>query len=725
MAVAVGFWVLGSLVVTLRERIVRHRPDDYLHENLVSRVDFIYVDTQREAVLRQVARESAPRAYREAAESFDELERALLQLPEQASRVPPEQLPPAMRFDAGTLAALKNVHTERRDAWQGWVRGYAETLREHRRKGGLVILAAEDYQLEKRALTRTALRIYGNDGSVLSLLKGEAYCAPGPGTESYRPNLVNFFGPLATAAFPPTLDNAVASNTADTIGPTHVVHRDLTSTAQVEAEKRANLADASRPIYRNESILVGQGEFVTAAHWPLLLAEQRAYRAQLGWSGRFTQYLGMSGVVLLVTLALGVYTLMYQPRVATNYVRGIALAALLLGMLLVSHIAATGSWPVLLFGVAPTLLAAMILAIAYDRRYALGVTTLLAILTSVSLGQSAGFFLITWLGILAICFFLDEVRTRAKLVEVGGLSSVAMIAAAAALGAASNEPLSVIWRNALFAGAAGLGVGFVVLGVLDFIERHFRITTGLTLLEYGDVRLPLLRRLAEEASGTYSHSLQVAALSEAAAEAIGANSLLCRVGAYYHDIGKLRKPEYFAENQVAGENRHINLNPNVSRAIIIAHVLDGIEIAKEHHLPPALIPIIQQHHGTTVVEYFYHQAVRQAESCDGAEVSDAQYRYPGPKPRTREAALVMIADVVESATRSLADPTPARLTELVRCLTMKRLEDGQFDECDLTFAELLQAQQAIIRALLAHHHTRPAYPSAQQPESEPGAAKSA
>jgi putative nucleotidyltransferase with HDIG domain len=233
----------------------------------------------------------------------------------------------------------------------------------------------------------------------------------------------------------------------------------------------------------------------------------------------------------------------------------------------------------------------------------------------------------------------------------------------------------------------------------------------MTLLELADGGQPLLRRLAMEAPGTYNHSLQVATLAEAAAEAIGANSLLCRVGSYYHDVGKINKADYFIENQQpGGQSRHLNLSPSVSLLIIIGHVKDGVELAREYNLPTSFFPFIQQHHGTTLVEFFYHQACTKNQS-DGPAISEAQYRYPGPKPRSKEVAIVMLADAVESAARSLSEATGARVEALVHELSMKRLLDGQFDECDLTMRELELIERSMMKTLLAIYHGRIAYPS--------------
>jgi hypothetical protein len=243
----------------------------------------------------------------------------------------------------------------------------------------------------------------------------------------------------------------------------------------------------------------------------------------------------------------------------------------------------------------------------------------------------------------------------------------------------------------------------------------------MTLLELADASQPLLRRLALEAPGTYNHSLQVATLSEAAAEAIGANGLLCRVGSYYHDIRKIKKPDYFIENQSRGESRHLNLSPTLSRQIIFSHVKDGIEIAKQENLPTSILPIIQQHHGTTLVEYFYHQAMAQndQQANPGPKLSETEFRYPGPKPRSKEAASVMLSDAVESTARSMAEPTPSRIETLVHELAMKRLHDGQFDEVDLTLKDLALMEASLVKTLTGIYHGRVAYPSTAAVTAKP------
>ena len=211
-----------------------------------------------------------------------------------------------------------------------------------------------------------------------------------------------------------------------------------------------------------------------------------------------------------------------------------------------------------------------------------------------------------------------------------------------------------------------------------------------------------------EAPGTFSHSLLIGSIAENAAEAIGANGLLCRVGAYYHDIGKINKPPYFVENQMGSASRHDQLSPTMSQLVIVGHVKDGVEIAKEYGLPAVLRQFIETHHGTTLMEYFYHEAQKKAD--DKQTVSEAEFRYPGPKPKSKEAAIIMLADAVESAARSLTDHSPTKVETLVHTIAMKRLQDGQFDECDLTLRELSRIEISLSKSLAAHHHGRIAYP---------------
>jgi putative nucleotidyltransferase with HDIG domain len=273
--------------------------------------------------------------------------------------------------------------------------------------------------------------------------------------------------------------------------------------------------------------------------------------------------------------------------------------------------------------------------------------------------------------------------------------------------------LADVFRNAGYHAGGVFLVSIIIEGLLPLIEKAFRITTDMTLLVYSDANTPLLKKLAIEAPGTFSHSFLIGSIAESAAEAIGRNGLLCRVGAYYHDIGKISKPAYFIENEI-GFSRHKELSPAMSQLIIAGHVKDGLELAKEYKLPPVLWQFIETHHGTTLIEYFYNVAKKKYDEKQ-YELSESEFRYPGPKPRTKEAAIVMIADASESAARALVEPTPTKIGAVVHNIIIKRLQDGQFDECDLSLRELNQIESSISRTLAAHYHARIAYPEETQP----------
>ena len=273
-----------------------------------------------------------------------------------------------------------------------------------------------------------------------------------------------------------------------------------------------------------------------------------------------------------------------------------------------------------------------------------------------------------------------------------------------------------------FAIGNGIITAMLVGGALPILEHLFRITTDISWLEASDLNHPLLRRLTFEAPGTYHHSLVVANLAESAAEAIGANATLCRVCSYFHDIGKLVKPDYFTENMNFERNPHDDLAPTMSALIIIAHVKEGVDLALKHGLNQQVIDVIQQHHGTSLVYYFYKRALQQYEDAraggkimkmreeDIPEVSEENFRYSGPKPQTRESAIISLADMVESASRSLEKPTPQKIEQLVTDLIDQRLADHQLDECDLTMKEMKTIAERFRFTLMNMLHTRIAYP---------------
>lgn len=253
----------------------------------------------------------------------------------------------------------------------------------------------------------------------------------------------------------------------------------------------------------------------------------------------------------------------------------------------------------------------------------------------------------------------------------------------------------------------GIGAGIITAGIVPLIEMAFNYTTDISLLELANLERPILRKLMMEAPGTYHHCVIVGSMVEAAASEIGANPLLAKVCGYYHDIGKVKKPLYFIENQTDGKNRHDKLAPSMSSLILISHVKEGVELAKKHKLVPEIIDAIRQHHGTSIIRFFYEKA-KQLKGDDAVKIDD--YRYPGPRPQNREIGLVMLADVVEAASRSLENPTPSRIQGLVQNLINKIFSDGQLDNCELTLNDLHKIAKCFNKILNGIHHHRIEYP---------------
>jgi len=429
-------------------------------------------------------------------------------------------------------------------------------------------------------------------------------------------------------------------------------------------------------------------------------------------------------IVTAITIGASLYVYSRQIRVVHNTMRAFSLMVLFAGLLFVAKVGTLDyKWTYFPTGTAVT--SAIILTIAYNQRFAFGMSIFYSVLACLAVNEndSLSLFVTMMAGIVPCCYSLHEIRTRMKLVQVGLISAVSVFAVAFSLGILHEEPLSYVFQQAGSAALVTFAVGVVVQSILPVIEKLFGVVTSMTLLDYSDANQPLLKKLAMEAPGTYSHSLLVGSVSESAAESIGANGLLARVGAYYHDIGKINKPGYFVENQMGQVSRHDQLSPAMSQLVIIGHVKDGAEIAKEFGLPVALRQFIETHHGTTLIQYFFEEAKKQRNE-KGSEVSESEFRYSGPKPQTKESAIVMIADSVESATRAMVDINATKIEALVRNIILKRLQDGQFDECDITLRELSNVQVALTKALAAHHHGRIAYPDSSGEKKKDDVVKS-
>ncbi len=373
--------------------------------------------------------------------------------------------------------------------------------------------------------------------------------------------------------------------------------------------------------------------------------------------------------------------------------------------------------------------ASMLLTIIFDSRVGLYGTMVTAFLVGGVRGNDYAVALAALVaGALAV-YTVRDIRNRSQIIRSLGFIFLGYAITIIALGLERIEAVGNLVEELTFALANSLVSPVLTFGLLIFFERYFKVTTDLTLIELGQFHHPLLKMLSEKAPGTYHHSMTMGNLAEAAAAAVGANEVLARVGAYFHDIGKIEKPTYFVENQKGSRNRHEKLAPRMSSLIIQNHVKKGIALAREYNLPEEVVDFIPQHHGTTLIDFFYHKALAMAERSDDEtkmdEINEQDYRYPGPKPQTKETGILMLADSIEAAARSLEDPSPQKLEAMIDDLIKKRFEEGELDECPLTLKDLTNIKRAFLNVLVGVYHSRVKYPETakeeERKESRPAA----
>lgn len=486
---------------------------------------------------------------------------------------------------------------------------------------------------------------------------------------------------------------------------TLAIDREATGRAKQEAIAKAPPQFVR---YAAGDVLAEAGEPMGDEALGLLRREHAAFLRQQDTKQRVARAAALLGMLAALFGLAGSHLRLHRRDVLADLGRLLALVGLAVVAVVICLVASADAWRA---EVVPLLIFAMTVAIAFGQDLALLLAAEVALVVVVGLGRGLPEFVTLVSASTAVVFWVGRIRSRSKLIYVGAWAGAVALLTQFGAGMLAERPLDAgLLADAVRTGVWTLLAGFLMTGLLPFIERSFGVLTDLSLLEVGDAAHPLLQELVRRAPGTYNHSINVASLAEAAAEAIGARGLLVRVGAYFHDAGKMLKPAYFVENQDK-ENRHESLVPAMSTLIIVAHVKEGVELARQYGLPQPIVDLIAEHHGTTLVEYFYRRATERSQADPhGGEVDEQAYRYPGPKPTTRESAVLMLADAAESASRSLTEPTPARLAGLVHDIAMKRLLDGQFDECGLTLEELGLIEESLVKSLTAVYHGRVKYP---------------
>ena len=487
----------------------------------------------------------------------------------------------------------------------------------------------------------------------------------------------------------------------------------ISPNVQIEPDETQRLRSAAmsgvasiKRLYAAEELIIDKNTEITVQHIESVnaLAQLIAQREAENPVKRFTQLIASATISALLVLVFGYYLATRESAVFNDT------ASLILISILTVVTAGAGSYinnNEIAIYLVPTPLTAMLVTILISPQIGLMLSYCLALFVGNLFGDFYVALICALTSSIAV-FTVVQVRHRNQFYKSMIFLPIAYTLLITATNMLTFVPIETITQNIIPGIFIGIAAPILTIGLLPIFESIFNITTDITLLELSDLNRPLLRELAVRAPGTYTHSLIMANLSESAAEGIGCNALLARVGCYYHDIGKMLKPEYFSENQAmsGGHNPHDNLTPNMSMLIISSHVKDGLELAEENGLPKAICDLIPQHHGTTVIEYFYNRAVELG--SDGVRRED--FRYDGPRPQTREAGILMLADSVESAARTLTERTPNRIRQLVRKIIQQKFTSGELNECALTLEELHRIEESFIPVLMGTLHGRVQYP---------------
>jgi len=472
-------------------------------------------------------------------------------------------------------------------------------------------------------------------------------------------------------------------------------------------ENRQRAYDAVEPtVYKQDQNIVTKGSRVSAEQ----IAVLESLGLLAGDSFDLSLYAGSAVTLALILMATYIFILLFSPQMLIHGRQAIVM--LILALLTLSISLLVGQY--LSVSAMPVMLAAMLAVNLLGARQAyvlsFAVSMLVTFLTvsgpGLETSQMLSVLLMTNIGSMLSIYLLRKNPARVSVFFTGLIVGVVDLVLLVCIGALTSSDLSSVMGNASYAILGSLVSAVLCVGLQPIFEAGFNLVTPSKLIELSNPNQPLLRRLMIETPGTYHHSMIVANLAEAAAEAIGADAVLTRVGAYYHDIGKLIRPMYFKENQI-GENPHDKTDPRVSTAILTEHTRDGVELARKHHLPDPIIDMIQQHHGDTAAMYFYAKTVKQMGE-ENVDLND--FRYDGPKPQSAEAAILMLSDTVEAAVRSIQEPTQEKISAMIKKLVRGKMEDGQLDECTLTFRDIGKICSAYETVLKGVFHERIEYP---------------
>lgn len=474
-------------------------------------------------------------------------------------------------------------------------------------------------------------------------------------------------------------------------------------------EQAAKYVDAVRKEVRvkENEIIIEKGKRATKAHLTKLNQLTKLQE-------KTNRYIYIVGLALLAVLflALGLfYLIKYESKIFSDNKNLLLVGSIVLLQIFLARIITLSPLSSYLI---PVSCSGMLLAVLLNANVAFAAVIAISMFTGIMAGGSLNVAMVSLIGSCVGIYSVKGLSKRSHLLKAGLWVGMISFITIVGIGLLNNLKPAVFIVEGIWGFGSGILAVFIVAGALPVFESLFKITTNITLLELLDLNHPLLKELILKAPGTYHHSLIVGNLAESACRSIGANALLARVGAYYHDVGKMIKPEYFSENEVDYKSRHDKLAPTMSSLIITNHAKDGVELARKHKLSDTIVDFIQQHHGTSLTFYFYQRALEKDQGGKGPKEED--FRYPGPLPQTKETAVVMLADAVEASSRTLSEPTPARIESLVQKIINNKFIDGQLNECELSLVDLHEISESFVKILTGMFHSRIEYPEQKEEE---------
>ena len=513
------------------------------------------------------------------------------------------------------------------------------------------------------------------------------------------------------------IQEALIEFTIHFIYPNIVFNEDAT---KVEIDQAKNNVSLYTGIVNENERIIAKHDRITRQVKLKIESYKEAKGDSIGSEGIVLQLLGKFLHISFFITILAIYLYLFRKKIFYDNTKIVLISIIVVFVsfvtFLINHIAINAPIHFLIFVPA----ASMIFTIVFDSRVGFYLTVILSLIVGALRGNDYTFMAMNFIAGGLSVYTVRDIKNRTQIFRSFLFILIGYTASILAFGLERFAPAESMLVELAFAASNALISPVLTYGLLIFFERIFNITTDLTLLELSNFDRPLLRELARKAPGTFNHSMTMGTIAEAAAEKIGANSLLARVGAYYHDIGKTIEPQGFVENQMNSQNLHENLPPEESAKLIVKHVNQGIELARQHKLPQELVDFIPMHHGTTVSNYFYEKA-KKLYGDDNVKIDD--YRYPGPKPNSRETVIVMLADGCESAVRSITEPDPSKVENMIDNIFNSRLKEGQLDDSPITFSDISKMKESFLSILISQHHKRIKYPKQDDVEKGIGTEK--